>query len=304
MKKECELNIHCEYPHNWDQYSDREQKKKEGEFDIVSFFLNNPLVRKLFAGKKDLYVTFCEEPDFIISLNDVSSAKIGLEITQCYATKKYNSPQINSDLIKLCKTAITEDEKVANSIKGIDHIQVIFSHDIMTGNLRYDKQKLKQEFQLFILNGNNTSGEYIRDIKTWHSGIYSPNDPKIIVNSDMMYWIPTIDAVVEMLGNAKKEETTTEGSEQKNKDPQKKSVNIKEIDPIRRCISDKEKKIANYKSNNDSVSQWWLCIEIPEDAYMDPRLYQLVPGFKSEYDKIFIVSKSIYGYGVHLIFES
>lgn len=304
MKKECELNIHCEYPQNWNQYSERERKKKEGEFDIVSFFLKDPLVRDLFAGKKDFCVTFCEKPDFIVCLNDESSTKIGLEITQCYATKKNNSPQINSDLIKLCKIAITEDEKVANSIQGMDYIQVTFSHDIMTGNLLYDKQKLKQEFKSFIINENNTSGEYIRKIKIGYSGIYSLEDPKIVVNSDMMYWVPTIDAVVEMLDKAKKEESITERCEQKDKALPKKSVNIEEIDPIRRCVSEKEKKIANYKRNNDSVSQWWLCIEIPEDAYMNPRLYQLALGFKSKYDKIFIVNKSIYGYGVYLIFKS
>lgn len=38
MKKECEFIINKIYPDDWEKYNEKEQEKKEKEFDVALFF--------------------------------------------------------------------------------------------------------------------------------------------------------------------------------------------------------------------------------------------------------------------------
>lgn len=66
MKHSPEVYIKKIYPDNWDRYSERDKQKKEQEFNIASFVLNDSSVKIQFEGKEPLCVQFLEGPDFLV----------------------------------------------------------------------------------------------------------------------------------------------------------------------------------------------------------------------------------------------
>ena len=272
MKHSPEVYIKKIYPNNWDRYSEREKQKKEQEFNIASFVLNDSSVKIQFEGKEPLCVQFLEGPDFLVYSENNPSDKIGLEITKCYINDKYNSPAINSDLEKICKEVIQDIQHIGNSnLSRINYVYVKFAHEVMVGYW-YDKKVLKSELKKMLLNDKTSAGKYVKEAKAGYSYAYIENDLKIIIFSEMMYIVPRISDI--------------------------------ELDPILNIIKQKEKKLGVYKQNyHDSVNNWWLCIEIPKDAYLNPSLYKLPSDFKSNYNKIYVSTLSFWGHGTHLIFS-
>lgn len=278
MKKDLEICINKIYPHNWDEYSQRMIEEKEQEFDTVSFFLKNHAIDSRFLRGGELCVEFYEKPDFLVYLKDMPQCKIGLEVTKCYADEKCNVPKINSDLIKICKEVVNEINKVDNAkiTCKINYINVTFIHSIMAGE-RFDKNKLKSELRAYILNGNNQECNYIQEVKAEYCTYYPADNVKVELNSNMMYLVSRISDI-------------------------QKDADAKYKDPVIRCIEKKEKKLKNYKEkNSNTVSEWWLCIEVPEDAHLNPRSYQLPEKFNSKYNKIALVTKAFFGFGTYLI---
>lgn len=275
------LIINKKYPDGWEQYSEREKCKKCEEFKIVSFFLNDTSVVDLFAGEDNLNVEFREGPDFFIYSDAKIFSNLGLEITKCYVDDS-NSHRIKSDLKKICEDSVKDIQKQTNSCHGINYVLVTFTHEIMVGK-PYVRNELKSELKDFILNGNNKQGKYIVNIDMGYSIIYPKDYLNISIISEMAYIVPTIEEVVNMQEQA----------------------NIVNYDPIQRSIREKEQKLVLYKQRTvDLVGEWWLCIEIPDDAFMNSISYQLPTDFTSEYDKIFLVNRSVYGHGVRLIFNA
>lgn len=277
MKKDFDFVINKKYPKYWSDFNEKEKIKKEEEFNVVSFFLNNySPVRELFHKTNNICVEFYEGPDFLVSLDEDSYEKIGLEITCCFADKKRNALSLYSDLKKLCEEVIRNINKTENRnfYQDINYINVTFTHKVMIGEL-YDKNKLKSELKDFIICKNKHDGEYVSHVETGYSVVY--HNLNISVYFDMMYIVPRICDVVQI---------------QKEKG-----------DPVMLCIAEKEKKLACYKQNcKFSVHEWWLCIDVPKSAFMNPVSYHLPEKFTSEYDKIFLITQSIYGYGVFLIY--
>lgn len=274
MKQCLEICIKKIYPKNWDKYSEREKQKKEQEFNIVSFLLNAPIGKTQFEGTKTLFVEFCEGPDFLVYSEDRLSDKIGLEITKCYANDRCSSPAINSDLEKICKEVFRDIQHTGDiNLSHINYANIIFAHEVMVGN-RYDKKVLKSELKKVLLNNKVPAGEFVKRAKTGYSPAYAKNDLKITIFSEMMYIVPGM--------------TNFDG----------------EHDPVLDRIKEKQDKLVCYKrKNDDSVNNWWLCLEIPQDAHFDPSLYKLPSDYKSGYDKIYLLSLSFYGYGTYLVFS-
>lgn len=147
MKHSPEVYIKKIYPDNWDRYSERDKQKKEQEFNIASFVLNDSSVKIQFEGKEPLCVQFLEGPDFLVYSENNPSDKIGLEITKCYINDKHNSPAINSDLEKICKEVIQDIQHTENTnLSHINYIDVKFAHEVMVG-YQYDKKILKSELK-------------------------------------------------------------------------------------------------------------------------------------------------------------
>lgn len=177
----------------------------------------------------------------------------------------------------MCNEVVCEIINVgdADLSRDINYINVTFAHKIMVGEW-FDKKKLKSEIKSFLINGKKQECDYVRKLEAKYSAIYPSNNIKVDLNSDMMYLVPRMQG-----------------------------IGIGDQDPVIRCIDKKEKKLNCYKEKcNDTVSKWWLCIEVPEDAYLNPQSYRLPEAFTSEYNKIVLVTKSIFGFGMHLIFQS
>ena len=272
MKHSPEVYIKKIYPDNWDRYSERDKQKKEQEFNIASFVLNDSSVKIQFEGKEPLCVQFLEGPDFLVYSENNPSDKIGLEITKCYINDKHNSPAINSDLEKICKEVIQDIQHTENTnLSHINYIDVKFAHEVMVG-YQYDKKILKSELKKMLLDNKTSVGKYVKEAKAGYSYAYIENNLKITIFSEMMYIVPRISDI--------------------------------ELDPVLNNIEIKEKKLGIYKQkDHDSVNNWWLCIEIPKDAYLNPSLYKLPSGFKSNYNKIYVSTLSFWGHGTHLIFS-
>ncbi len=272
MKHSPEVYIKKIYPDNWDRYSERDKQKKEQEFNIASFVLNDSSVKIQFEGKEPLCVQFLEGPDFLVYSENNPSDKIGLEITKCYINDKHNSPAINSDLEKICKEVIQDIQHTGNTnLSHINYIDVKFAHEVMVG-YQYDKKILKSELKKMLLDNKTSVGKYVKEAKAGYSYAYIENNLKITIFSEMMYIVPRISDI--------------------------------ELDPVLNNIEIKEKKLGIYKQKyHDSVNNWWLCIEIPKDAYLNPSLYKLPSGFKSNYNKIYVSTLSFWGHGTHLIFS-
>lgn len=281
MKKECELTFNKIYPDDWEKYNEKEQEKKEKEFDVALFFLNNyHPIRETFKGANCFCVEYHEGPDFFVYSNEEWSEKFGLEVTDCYVNTEHNRnfSSTHSDLEKVCKEVI--NDVYINSYEKINYMSVTFTHEVMTGEY-FDKKRLKSELRDFIFDKSKHDGEYVCQVDVGYSVLYPKNTLKILLNSNMAYIVPRICDVVQM----------------------QKEVGIDDNDPVLRSISEKEKKLVGYKLNcKISVHEWWLCINIPKSAFMNPISYNLPENFTSKYDKIFLVTKSFYGYGVHKIY--
>lgn len=156
-----------------------------------------------------------------------------------------------------------------------------FAHEIMIGEW-YDKKVLKSELKDAVLKENKVEKKYIIQAEIGNSIIYPQDSLTIDVNSNMAYLVPSIDMIVSM----------------------HEKVASKNFDPVIQSISEKEGKLVGYKQKcQTDISQWWLCIEIPKDANINPSLYQLPADFKSDYDRIYLTSLFFYGYGNRLIFK-
>lgn len=290
MKKEYEFIIYKKYPENWDKMSENQRKKKEYEYDVASFFLHNyPLIKDFFEGA-DLCVEFDENPDFFVYSNEGSSKKLGLEITDCYIKKRnqkeHHLLSTYSVLENICRNVVKDIQKAekANLSPKANYIRVTFTHEVMTG-YHFDKNRLMLELKDFIINKNKHDGEYVCQVVMGYSTAYPEdgNAPKVFINSDLMYIVPHINDVVQI----------------------QKDAGVEDNDPVQRIISEKEKKLIKYKQEcKYAVHKWWLCINVPKSAYMNPVSYHLPNNFKSTYDKIFLVTRSFYGCGIHLIYES
>ena len=291
MKEESEFVINKKYPENWDKKREQEQRQKEQEFDVVSFFLYNcPAVKDVFEGEDSLCVEFDEGPDFFVYSSEESSKKLGLEITDCYVNiesnrkKKRNLNSVYSDLKKICARVVEDIQKEdkANLYQKVNYIDVTFTHEVMIG-ANFDKDKLILELKDLIINKNKHDGEYVFQVDIGYSVFYPENGLKVSLNSNMMYIVPRISDVVQI----------------------QKDAGVENYDPVLQSIAQKEKKLVDYKQKcKYAVHKWWLCINFPEMAYIDPTPYRLPDNFKSKYDKIFLVTRAFFGCGVHLIYES
>lgn len=287
MRNDLEFIIKKIYPENWDKIGEQERIKKEKEFGIASFFLYNyPTIKDFLKGTDYLCVQFYEKPDFFLYSNEESSKKLGLEITDCYVNTESNRNilSIYSDLEKICKEVV--DDIVKNnciaSHKRINYINVTFTHEIMIG-AQFDKKGLKSELRNFILDKDKYNGEYVCKVDVGYSVVYPEDKLKILLNSNMAYIVPRIGDVVQI----------------------QKNYGIENPDPVLRCIAEKEKKLVAYKQGcKYAISEWWLCINIPENAYLNPVSYNLPENFTSKYNKIFLVTRAFYGCGVHLIYNN
>lgn len=264
-------------PENWNNLNLQERKKKEDEFHIVSFFLDS---FNKFEGKS-ISVEFYEGPDFILYSENTIFNNVALEVTKCYFDKKWNSQKIDTELKLICKHVINE---LLNECKlpKANYFNIKFNHSVMI-NGRYNIEELKMELKSFIINGNRQSGNFISSVEFDYLEYCFENELIINISSDMAYIVPKINDILQINHGMCK----------------------KDLDPVLRCIFEKEKKLDIYKQDNKrNISQWWLCIEIPENAYIDPSLYKLPNGYISKFDKIFLVTEAVYGYGTHLIFKS
>lgn len=269
------------YPHNWNEINEREKQKKEQEFSIARFFLDEPSVKSQFQGRGNLCVEFHEGPDFLVYSEENLSDIIGLEITKCYVKDVGCSPSVMSNLRKICNEVVGDLQKSENSFYNINYIDVTFAHEIMIGEW-YDKKVIKSELKDAVLKENKVEKKYIIQAEIGNSIIYPQDSLTIDINSNMAYLVPSIDMIVSM--HAK--------------------VGSKDFDPVMQSISEKEGKLVSYKQKKQTdISQWWLCIEIPKDANINPSLYQLPADFKSDYDRIYLTSLFFYGYGNRLIFK-
>ncbi len=122
----------------------------------------------------------------------------------------------------------------------------------------------------------------MRNVEVGYSDIYPANGIVVDINSDMMYLVSRINDISTI----------------------QKDAILEYQDPVVRSVWKKEKKLKGYKETcNYSVSEWWLCIEIPQDAYLNPNTYKLPPNFRTEYHKIFIVNNALVGSGVQQIYN-
>lgn len=285
MEKDCDFIINKKYPNDWDKYSEKARKKKEQEFGVAFFFLNNyHPIKETFKGANSLCVESCEGPDFFVYSNEESSERVGLEITDCYlkTERNRNFLSIHSDLEKICKEVIEDIKKTTNisSYKKINFISATFTHEVMIGEY-FDKERLKSELKEFIFDKSKHNGEYVCQVDVGYSALYPENLPKVLVHSNMAYIVPRICDIVKM----------------------QKEAGIEDNDPVLRSIAVKEKKLVDYKLNCKSpVHEWWLCINIPKNAFLNPISYHLPEDFISKYDKIFLVKRSFFGCGVYKIF--
>lgn len=103
------------YPHDWDVINEREKQKKEQEFSIARFFLDEPSVKTQFQGRENLNVKFHEGPDFLLYSEENQLDKIGLEITKCYVRGDGYSPAVMSNLRKICNEVVGDLQKSENS---------------------------------------------------------------------------------------------------------------------------------------------------------------------------------------------
>lgn len=291
MKEKLKLIINKKYPENWNKKNEEYRRKKEDEFDTASFFLyNHSAVKDIFEGADSLCVEFDDSPDFFVYSNEKSSKKLGLEITDCYVNEVRNSKKprnlnnVYSDLEKICNEVIKDIQKndKSNLYQKVNYISVIFTHEIMIG-AQFDKRRLKLELRNFILNKNKYNGEYVCKVDVGYSFVYPKDKLKILLDSNMMYIVPRISDLVQM----------------------QKAAGVADCDPVLQSIASKEKKLNIYKEKcKYDVHEWWLCINVPKMAYMNPISYRLPNNFKSKYDKIFLVTKSFFKDGVYLIYES
>lgn len=289
MKKESEFIIIRKYPKDWYQYSEQKRKQKEQEFGVASFLLNNySPFNRLFKGADILYLEDHEGPDFLVYSNEKSSKKLGLEVTDCYLNsenkKSRNIPSTVSDLEKICEEVYKDIQKKQNadSCQNVNYIKATFTHAVMIGQY-FNKKELASELKDFIINKNRRDGKYICNVEIGYSAAY-PNDKlKVFIYSNMAFMVPRICDIVQ----------------------QQKETGINNYDPVLQSIAKKEALLTQYKQRNKyEVHKWWLCINVPQNAYMNPTAYHLPKDFSSKYDKIFLVTRFFYGYGVHLIYES
>ena len=265
---------------NWEQFSPQERAKKDKEVFIATFMLKEAPCSVSTEESDDLCMELHEEPDFLLYSKKDCAHKIGLELTKCYMNNTKNSSKVHSDLELICQRTIEKIQR-ANGVK-CNYARVTFAREIMEGE-KYDKKKLRRELKSFILNGNK-QGEYVRNVVVGYSDAYVATDIKIMVFSEMMYSVIPVNSIIIKSWNGDR---------------------MIDLDPVRVCIEKKEKKLIEYKQKcAGSVKQWWLCIEVPEDAHINPSSYALPENFDSGYDKIFLVTTAIYGYGVQLIYES
>lgn len=264
---------------NWEQFSPQERAKKDKEVFIATFMLKEAPCSVSTEESDELCMELHEEPDFLLYSKKDCAHKIGLELTKCYMNNTKNSSKVHSDLELICKRTIEKIQR-ANGVK-CNYAKVTFAREIMEGE-KYDKKKLRRELKSFILNGTK-QGEYVRNVVVGYSDAYPTTNIKVMVFSEMMYFVTPINRITQTWKGDRKID----------------------FDPVRVCIEEKEKKLIEYKQKcAGSVEQWWLCIEVPEDAHINPSSYVLPENFDSGYDKIFIVTTAIYGYGVQLIYES
>lgn len=140
----------------------------------------------------------------------------------------------------------------------------------------FNKKELSSELKDFIINKNRHNGKYIYNVEIGYSAAYPKDKLKVFIYSNMAFIVPRICDIVQ------------------------KETEINNYDPVLQSIAKKEALLTQYKQRNKyEVHKWWLCLNVQKNAYMNPTAYHLPKDFSSKYDKIFL-----YGYGVHLIYES
>lgn len=264
------------YPDDWENKKDTEKQKKLEEYKVVLFLLNDSIVKSQFVENKKLFIEFYEKPDFILYQDGISTERIGIEVTQSYIDKEWNHERIYQELNLICKRVIDEIRHSEDFQKSLNfnYADIVFYHEVMV-NGHYNINRLKSELKQSIINENNyPCGEYIKSLKIGCSLAYPRDNIKITINSDMAYIVPKL-----------------------------KDISM-ELDPILRCVSEKENKLDSYKKKSDSINKWWLCIDIPERAHLNPVSYNLPADFKSKFNRIYLVKRMDYGIGVYLIYNA
>lgn len=285
MKKESELRIKKIYPHDWDKQDKQYKQKKLNEFIVASFLLNDHTIKNKLINYNDLCIKFSENPDFIISSTDVSFKTLGLEIIDCYkldGRKTYCISKTLSDLKKICTEVIKDiqNSNIHDPFYGINSFKLIFKHEIIVcGN--FDKNKLKEELRDFILNKDKRDGNYLCSIDIGYNSFFK-SEHNIEIFPDMAYIVPSINNIA----------------------LQQQTLGIQAPDPVLRSIEIKEEKLVTYKTKQqNNIDKWWLCINVPQNEYMNPQSYKLPTNFESKYDRIYLVSMSHFGYGIHLLYS-
>lgn len=291
MDKKCDICI--ETPQDYNTLTD----KQKGEFNDALFLLNGNILRDFFSNKKTIKAICGDKPDIRVEFTESDVKRIiGLEIVKCYPFQNMNSTRMKNDLCSICENVINE-LKTKNKL-DFSHkvICVGVSHGIMVNGFdEAEKNAIIRELKTNIINAllkkghsdSTYSCKYILklDIK---ENMFIPENKeyRIEVSSTMAYIIPAV----------------------------KEFAKSSEDDPITNCISRKREKLKEYKQRdcNSDISEWWLGISIPDDAYFHIRGYQLPDCVNIEtehdknpvYDRIFLISKTPYNPNVYQVFPS
>ena len=166
-------------------------------------------------------------------------------------------------------------------MQKLKRVQVIFHHEIITNGFNGSKQvknEISKDFVMqlrkCLMNQTQCSGKYIQKVQISEMGYVPANlYNRVEILSDMMSIVLPIDSM--------------------------------QFDPIVLIVKQKREKLRDYKkmNKNQNVTEWWLGISIPHDAYLKVRGYKfpLSANFEDlknngnliteKYDRIFLIDR-------------
>lgn len=281
-------NFYIETPQSYNKLCD----KKKGELNDALFLLNGNILKDFFSNKRKIRAICDDQPDIRVEFIESDTNKtIGLEMVKCYLdsrglkNKNYrNRPQINNALKDICEAAfhtLVKDIKMFFLMQKVTRVQAIFHHEIITNGFNGSKQvknEIAKEFVMqlrkCLMNQIQCPGRYIQKIQISETG-YMPANlcDRVEILSDMMSIVLPIDSM--------------------------------QFDPIALKVKQKREKLHGYKkmNKNQDVTEWWLGISIPHDAYLKVRDYKLplsanLESFENNgtlitenYDRIFLIDR-------------
>lgn len=243
-------------------------KSNHSEQIIMKKIVEEFPVRVLLEGiykdryQSDIYIAQSEKPDFIVtdkSKNEV----IGIEHVRCYPQRKKHPVITSKGLTKLCQECISELQ-----VNGFFKDEIPYAITVrvplklyLYGYTYSKKESIKREIRekIELQRGetsiSNKSFKYISDVNISYliKPVEAPAKISIQIQPDMLIWLR----------------------------PNKKS--------IRKAINDKSKKLTSYKNENQDITKWWLCLEIPHNSFISTIKHDLPKRVISEYDGIYVV---------------